>query len=179
VPTSLDETLLLAHDIERLAALELPSVIEGADDGIRVIGLGLSGNRDEARRRLLAMRDRSNIDIFRAWVEYLLGWLDGHGDTMLNRLDEFTPLKIRDDPEAIFQEGWLLCDVGEHEAGLRYLRRAIDKGYFAAPALARWPQFDALRQRPDFKALVADAEAGRQRALAAFRDAGGERLLGV
>ena len=27
-------------------------------------------------------------------------------------------LKIKDDPEAIFQEGWMLCDVGEHARGL-------------------------------------------------------------
>ena len=27
-------------------------------------------------------------------------------------------LKIQEDPEAIFQEGWLLCDTGEHELGL-------------------------------------------------------------
>jgi TolB-like protein len=179
VPTSLDETLLLAGEIERLAGLELPDLIEGADDGIRVIGLGLSGKRDEARKRLLTMRERSQIELFQAWIEYLLTWLDRRGDLMLNRLDEFTSLKIREDPEAIFQEGWLLCDVGEHDTAMRYLRRAIDKGYFAAPALAKWPQFDALRSRPDFQSIVRDAEAGRQRALAAFRDTGGERLLGV
>ena len=40
------------------------------------------------------------------------------------------------------------------------------------------PQFDALREDPEFKALVAAADAGRERALAAFREAGGDRLLG-
>jgi hypothetical protein len=179
VPTSLDETLLLAGNIERLASLDLPALIEGADDGIRVIGLGLSGNREEARRRLLVMRERSHIDLFQAWIEYLLSWLDRRGDVMVDRLEEFTPLKIRDDPEAIFQEGWLLCDVDEHDVAMRFLRRAIDKGYYATPALAKWPQFDALRSRSDFLSLVADAEAGRQRALAAFREAGGDRLLGL
>jgi hypothetical protein len=179
VPTSIDQTLLLAGEIDRLVALELPPVIEGADDGIRVVGLGLSGNRDEARRRLLVMRERSHIELFQAWVEYLLTWLDRRGDLMVTRLTEFSTLRIREDPEAIFQEGWLLCDVGEIDAGMPYLRRAVDKGYFAAPALERWPQFDALRQRADFQGVLADADAGRQRALAAFRDAGGERLLGT
>ena len=86
-------------------------------------------------------------------------------------------LKIFDDPEAIFQEGWLFCDVGEHQRGLEYLQRAVARGYFAAPTLTRWPQFDALRDVPAFQTLLADAEAGRQRALAAFREAGGELLL--
>jgi hypothetical protein len=179
IRTSLDETLLLVGDIDRLVTPGLPTVIEGADDGIRVIGLGLSGRREEARQRLLVMRERSHIDLFQAWGEYLLNWLDRRSDLMLSRLGAFTALKIREDPEAIFQEGWLLCDVGELDAGLQYLRRAVDKGYFAAAALQRWTQFDALRARPEFEALVADAEAGRQRALAAFRDAGGERLLGL
>ena len=88
-------------------------------------------------------------------------------------------LKIQDDPEAIFQEGWMLCDVGEHERGLADLERAVAKGYFVAPTLTARPQFDPLRGEPRFQALLADAEAGRARALAAFRDAGGERLLGA
>jgi hypothetical protein len=90
----------------------------------------------------------------------------------------FSALKIQDDPEAIFQEGWLLCDVGAHEDGLAHLRRAVSKGYFVAPTLSGRRQFDGLRSEPAFQALLADAESGRQRALAAFRADGGERLVG-
>ena len=61
--------------------------------------------------------------------------------------------------------------------GLPYLRRAVAKGYFAAPTLANSRHFDALRSNPEFQTLLAEAEAGRQEALAAFRDAGGDRLL--
>jgi len=86
-------------------------------------------------------------------------------------------LKIFDDPEAIFQEGWMLCDVGEHLRGLDYLQRAVARGYFVAPTLAGWPQFDALRSEPAFQTLVAEAAQGRQQALAAFREAGGDLLL--
>ena len=93
-------------------------------------------------------------------------------------MSSLNALKIMDDPEAIFQEGWLLCDVGEHERGLGHLRRAVAKGYFVAPTLAGSRQFDALRSEPAFQELLAQAEAGRQQALAAFREAGGERLLG-
>jgi hypothetical protein len=78
----------------------------------------------------------------------------------------------------MFQEGWLLCDVGEHERGLVLLRRAVAKGYFVAPTLSSRPQFDALRGDPVFQELVAEAEEGRREALEAFREAGGERLLG-
>jgi hypothetical protein len=98
---------------------------------------------------------------------------------MLARLSAVRPLKIQNDPEAIFQEGWLLCDVGSYDAGLPYLRRAVDKGYFPAATLRERPQFDALRGRAEFDAIVADAETRRDRARDAFRDAGGNRLLGL
>ena len=72
----------------------------------------------------------------------------------------------------------MLCDVGEHERGLPYLERGVARGYLASPVLQRARQFDPLRGTPAFESLVADAEAGRLRALDAFRGAGGERLLG-
>jgi serine/threonine protein kinase/tetratricopeptide (TPR) repeat protein len=178
VPTGLEQTLLLSGDIARLMDTELPVIVAGADDGIKVIALGLAGRRDEARQRLDDMRQPSRIAAFQAWIDYLESWLDRRASGMVDRLSVFKPLKIQDDPEAIFQEGWLLCDVGEHDRGMLYLRRAIDGGYFVAPTLSSRPQFDALRGRADFEALLADAEAGRQRALASFREAGGERLLG-
>jgi serine/threonine protein kinase/tetratricopeptide (TPR) repeat protein len=179
VPTSLEQTLLLAGDIDRLTSLVPPAVVAGADDGIRAIGLGLAGRREEARRLVLAMRQPSRIRTFQSWIDYLLVWLDGRADEMLARLTVIRPLKIQDDPEAIFQEGWLLCDVGAHDAGLPYLRRAIDKGYFPAATLTERRQFDALRGRDEFEGIVADAAARRSRARDAFRSAGGERLLGL
>jgi eukaryotic-like serine/threonine-protein kinase len=177
VPTSLDQTLLMAGEIDRLLAVDAPRVIAGADDGIRVIGLGLSGRRDEARQKLIAMRQTSRIPLFASWMDYLMAWLDGRAEDMVIRTSVPTGLKIRDDPEAIFQEGWLLCDLGQHETGLDYLRRAVAKGYYVVQTLSERRQFDALRGEPAFRALLEEATAGRQRALAAFRDAGGDRLL--
>jgi hypothetical protein len=86
--------------------------------------------------------------------------------------------KVRDDPEAIFLQGWIACDVGAHEDGLTTLQRAIARGYSAALTLNRASQFDALRSSAAFQTLLGDAEAGRRRAQVAFREAGGERLLG-
>lgn len=178
VPTSLDQTLLMAGEIDQLLSVEAPRVVAGADDGIRVIGLGLAGRRDEAREKLLAMRQLSRIPLFQSWIEYLMAWLDRRRADMAGRLSALSTLKIQDDPEAIFQEGWLMCDVGEYEAGLAHLQRAVAKGYLAARTLSGRRQFDALRSNPAFRAVLEEAEAGRERALAAFREAGGERLIG-
>jgi len=97
---------------------------------------------------------------------------------MVDSLKSISSLKIFDDPEAIFEEGWFLCDVGEHARGFALIERAVARGYFVSPTLAASRQFDAIRDQASFQSLLADAEAGRQRALAAFRSAGGERLLG-
>ena len=177
VPTSLDQTLLMTGDIDRLMSSEMPVVVAGGDEGIRVIGLGLAGRRDEARQTLLDMRRASHLPAFRSWTEYLMAWLDRRPGGMVDD-PSLGPLKIDDDPEAIFQEGWLLCDAGDYERGLDYLRRAVSKGYFVAPTLSGRPQFDPLRGRPDFQAILAEAEEGRRRALGAFVEAGGNRLLG-
>jgi eukaryotic-like serine/threonine-protein kinase len=182
VPTSVEQTIMMTGDIDRLLALRPPATIVGADDGIRVIGLGLAGRREEARRRLGDMRQASRqaarIPAFQTWTDYLEAWLERRAADMVLKIGSIGTLKIRDDPEAIFQEGWLLCDAGEHQRGLAFLQRAVDRGYFVVPTLTGRPHFDALRGDPAFQQLLATAEAGRARALAAFRDAGGERLLG-
>ena len=179
VRSSLEQTLLMANDLDGLMSRPTSRVIAGADDGIRVIALGLAGRRDEARQRLLEMRQASRVPIFERWIDYLLSWLERRSSDMLYMLSDFGTLKIHEDPEAIFQQGWLLCDIGEYEAGLSYLSRAVTKGYFASPTLAQRPQFDGLRQAPAFVALLEQAEAGRLRSLAAYRAAGGERLIGA
>jgi TolB-like protein/tetratricopeptide (TPR) repeat protein len=178
VPTSVEQTILMTGDIERLLAYQAHSLAGSGDQGIRVIGLGLGGRREEARKFLLEMRSASQVPLFHSWADYLMAWLDRRVADMLERFSAFSSWEIMEDPEAIFLEGWLLCDVGEHERGLPYLQRAVAKAYSVAPTLSTAPAFDALRTTPAFRELLTQAEAGRQEALAAFRESGGERLLG-
>jgi TolB-like protein len=178
VSTSLEQTLLMAGDLDGLLAGDRPTVHGGGDEGIRIMGLGLGGRREEARQALLAMRHAMRLPAFQAWTEYLMAWLDRRPVDMRLHISALSALRIQEDPEAIFLQGWLLCDAGAHEAGLAHLQHAVAKGYCAAPTLAHSRQFDALRADPAFRAVQANADDGRQRALAAFRDAGGERLLG-
>ena len=177
VATSYEQTLLMTDDLERLLAAEAPQA-GGGDEGIRIIGLGLGGRHDEARQRVIAMRQAMRLPAFEAWSDYLMAWLDRRPADMHVTISELSELRIQQDPEAIFLEGWLQCEVGAHEGGLEHLQRAVAKGYYVAPTLARSRHFDALRALPAFRALIAQAEAGRAHALAAFREAGGERLLG-
>ena len=177
VPTSVQQTLLMAGDIEQLEAVEPSPFVAGADEGIRVIGLGLAGRREEARTALLRMR-RAHIPAFQSWSEFLMAWLDKRTEDMVHRMSTFDQLKIMEDPEALFQEGRFFCDVGEYQKGLGLVQRAVAKGYWVAPTLERSREFQALRRDSEFQAILAEAAAGRERAAASFREAGGERLLG-
>jgi non-specific serine/threonine protein kinase len=177
VPTSVEQTWLMTGDVDTLLSLQPPTVVAGADEGIRVIALGFAGRREEAQRALIRMR-RAHIPVFQSWTEFLMAWLERRTADMLAHITAFDGLTIRDDAEAIFQEGRFLCDVGEHQEGLGYLARAVAKGYWVLSTLQYSREFDALRSDTGFQTLLADAAAGRDSALTAFREAGGHRLLG-
>ena len=177
VPTSVEQTILMTGDLERLLSIEPPALGRRGDEGIRgAIGLGLAGRREEARQVLLAMRSASRLPLFQSWTDYLLAWVEGRGAGVLLTIPAGTS-KFRDDPEAIFMEGWLLCDSGQYETGLDYVGRAVAKGYYVVPTLSTAPAFHPLRSDPRFQAVIANAKAGRLEALGAFRESGGDRLI--
>jgi non-specific serine/threonine protein kinase len=178
VPTSVEGTILMTGDIERLLGVERPAGTAGTDSVIQVVGLGLAGRRDEARRSLAEHRKAAQLKAFHAYADALSAWLDRRPADLLAGVSALGELTIMEDPEALFQMGWMLCDAGEHERGLVELRRSVDKGYSVAPTLSASPAFDAVRSDPAFQELLALAEAGRRQALQAFRENSGERLLG-
>jgi hypothetical protein len=119
------------------------------------------------------------MGVFEAWTRYLSAWLDRRPADMVVDSAAYGPLLVYEDPEAIFQDGWLLCDAGDLERGLGRIDHAVKKGYFAAETLSSSRHFDAVRKTPVFQALLATAERGREQALRVFRDAGGDNLLGT
>jgi TolB-like protein len=178
-PTTIEQTILMTGDLERLLSLGPRSYNPGGgDQGIKVIGLGLAGRREEALTVLNNMTQMARIKTFHTWTSYLRAWIEGRIPDMLAAQSSLSELKIMNDPEALFQIGTLFCDVGEFEAGLDYIRRAVARGYYVAQTLERRTQFDAVRERPDFTSILAAAHEGYTRSLDAFRSAGGDRLLG-
>ena len=177
VATSLESTLMMTCDIDRLLAFA-PTAPGNLDHGIRVIGLGLAGRRDAARE-LLGGMTHGLLQTLQRWRIYLDAWLDYRLDDMRAGHAALSSLRVMDDPEAIFQMGRLLCDVGETDEGVKNLERAVRRGYFAVPTLVAGREFDRVREEASFLAVLAEAQAGRRQALVAFREAGGERLLGA
>jgi len=82
------------------------------------------------------------------------------------------------DPEEIFFVGTQAARLGMPEA-TTILGRAVDAGYPARDALARHPWIAPIRGEPGFADVLRRAEQARERAKDAFREAGGETLLGL
>ena len=57
-------------------------------------------------------------------------------------------LKIRDDPEAIFQEGRFLCDVGEHRRDSTYLQTRRCEGLLGVADASTQPRVRRAARRP-------------------------------
>ncbi len=177
VPTSLGQTLLCKGELDRLEAGEGAARGRTGGEALRAIAVGLAGRRDHARVLVTEMRRGTEaLPTFQTWADLLMAWLDRRPADMVAYAQAFRG-RIKEDPEAVFQTGWLLCDAGGHEASLELIRRAVTGGYFAAPTLRWSPVFDPLRSHPAFAEILGIADAGRQEALALFRQRGGERLL--
>ena len=108
-----------------------------------------------------------------------MAWVEERHDDMRALTTWMKDSREIQDPESYFMEGWMACGAGLHDLGFPSVQRAIEGGYAVATTLATAKQFEALRGDPAFQALQRTAEANQLEALAAFRAAGGERLLGT
>ena len=182
VPTSVEQTLLFAGEIDRLVTrnrVDSRQFSDG-DDAIRVVGLGLAGRRDEAFELLEQIKQQPiPVAAFKAWVGFLEAWLHGRPAEMLERIAGIGALAIHADPEAVFEQGWMFAQAGDLETGLACVKRGVERGCSPALTMAASPHFDPLRQDPVFQEVLNIAETRRAQAKAAFREAGGDRLLGL
>ena len=178
IASSLEQTLLMSGQYERLQALERDTGMKGGADAARIFALIATGRRDDALQLLTAAFAATEVPAFRGWAVYFQAWLQRDAEAMQAARDSMRHLKVMEDPEAVFYGAWAFCEAGHPERGLDYLRRAVSKGYFVAGTLRRNPVFDEVRSDPRFQEILADATAGRDQALVLFRDRRGERLLG-
>ncbi len=173
VHTSRDYTLLLMGDLG-------PANWSGetsSDTGALIYSLALHRRNDEARDAIGKADPASLPRPMRLALRGLLSYVSDPPAAAAAALEE--AIAVFDDPEAIFVFGWLLAAIGLKSRALELVGQAVDAGYLAVPTLGRESGFDTLRGDAAFHELVRRAEAGRERAVEAFRDAGGESLLGI
>ena len=83
------------------------------------------------------------------------------------------------DLEGLFYLARLSAHVGEVEGALALFDRVVAGGFSCFPSFARDSWLDGLRGQAEFRRLLNLAETRHREAVVAFRDAGGERVLGV
>jgi len=172
--TSVGFTLLLMGDFERLLRED---VDEASDFEPKAVALVRAGRREEAKAVFERMGAVHMPAAYRATANAARAALFDEPAAARAALKEgFAAI---DDPEWHYTVGTLLARVGDPERAVDMIEKAVDGGYLVAPALAKDPVLDPLRGQARFEALLARAESRREAALAAFRQAGGESLLGT
>jgi TolB-like protein len=140
--------------------------------------LSEQGRKDEAIRLLREIEQGNLTVLIRVVVASMLALFEGRREECLKGANRAIAEFL--DPEAVWQAGRKLAYFGERESALAALELSLDRGYILYRILTREdPWLDSLRPTPEFADLLQRAESRYREAVAAFRDAGGEELLGV
>ena len=175
VRTSVPYSLLLLGDYEGL----LTETRDAVDADSQALALWRLGREAEASKRLREAETQDLHPLSRQIMASIRICLEGSRDEGVRLAKACIAEHGLDDPEALFLLALPLAFVGALPQALDLVERAVRGGYYVAPALARDPVFDPLRIEPAFRAVLAQAEEGRRRALTAFRHEGGEGLVGA
>jgi serine/threonine-protein kinase len=152
---------------------------ETADAGdfqLRSMALEGLGRRQEAFQSLESAPTASLTPVFAAIRAGLLALYADSGGAV----DAFAGIVApHTDPEALFMYAGVQAHFGDSERAFARLTEAVGRGFSVPQALREHPWLESLRGSPAFDALVERAEADCRLARAAFREAGGEALLGA
>jgi TolB-like protein len=155
--------------------------IDRDDDAIRDVSISalvLLGRQDEALAISREIERRGVEGSERYFLDSVTAFLDGRREDCAAAMAMLKDTAFRD-PEGLFFNASLVAAAGADELALDLLAKAVENGFAASYALARDPWLDRLRVHPEFRHLLARVESAHEAAAAAFRAAGGERLLGV
>ena len=173
VPTSVAHTYFLLGEYERCAAM---AAGDGYVDGLALLALGRNEQVSRNVRAVIDSGDAKMHPRIARFLQFLLHFAEGRTAAAY---EEATPL-FADfiDPEGRFYWVRHLSQMGRLDQALSELQRTVAGGYFCAPSLAIDPWLAPLRSQPQFEGIRREAEQRRQSALAAFRNAGGPKILG-
>jgi TolB-like protein len=169
IATSVAPTYWMLGDNER--------AIEGFSGffvGVPQASLGRDAEAIAAARASAAtVRD----PLTRSYQRVLPLLLEGRIEECRRLLDELAPRNP--DPESVFHIARTYARLGATEAALTQFDRAVDMGFLVSDWFARDPWLAPIASDPRFRDALARAERRHADAARKFREAGGERLLGL
>jgi hypothetical protein len=133
--------------------------------------LGRVGDAIEATEGLPA-----STGVQRKFVTAVSATAHGRRDEARALIDGIAP-KFKD-PEGLYYLTRMLARLGEVERAVALFERVVNEGFYCYPGFASDPWLDGLRAQAEFKRLLAHAQSRHKEAVAAFREAGGEDVLG-
>lgn len=140
--------------------------------------LGEQGNKEEAIRRLRQIEQGRLTEYVRAMASSMRALFEGRREESLEAAERI--IVQFPDPETVCWHARVLAYFGERDRAIAALNQALDHGFILYRILTRRdPWLDPVRPSPEFADLLARAESRYRDAVAAFRDAGGEELLGT
>jgi hypothetical protein len=170
--TSVSNTYFLLGDYQRA----LDSVHGTGVPVQNVFSLMMLG-RDAEALEMLRKTEAIEVATVRRWCESLRLLVEGRRVEGLAATEAILPDGYRD-PESFYCVARQLIFFGSEGSGMPLLERAVEEGFFCVAALARDPWLDSVRSDSAFMKILRRAESRHREALAAFLDAGGDRLLG-
>jgi tetratricopeptide (TPR) repeat protein len=174
MPTGVVHTFWLKGDFER--ALEHSRSFGEGFDGLV---LAMMGREEEAIASLERDEARFSGSLEADFCRLMRFALQQNAEEARLLATHFTSSLTFVDPEGIFHGARVYARIGDVDDAIRLLERVSDNGFCGLPAMTRDPWLDTLRGRGDFRAILDRADASLRAAAAAFRSAGGERVLGV
>jgi serine/threonine protein kinase/tetratricopeptide (TPR) repeat protein len=172
VRTSVQHTFFMAGDYLRAASESELRWEAGTMGGLALM---CAGDADAARL-MKADAERYAETSWRG-ADALLAMLTGDRALVRAAVDESGAWFS--DPEGHFYHLLMLAHAGDWDRTVEILADVVDRGFFPYETFARHAWLDPLRNRPDFIAVLQQAERRHGEALAEFIRAGGEGLLGT
>jgi len=140
--------------------------------------LGELGRSDEAIRQFREIEQAKLTDFFRDFMCMHRALLEGRRVESLGAVERLLGRAL--DADSLWQVARVLAYFGERERALAVFNQSLERGFIVYRILTRVdPWLDQLRSSPEFDDLLRRSGSRYRAAAAAFRDAGGEQLLGV
>ena len=176
----LDPTIRTAIGHAYLSDGKLELALEtGRDDlPVPILALELMGRTDEAVDRLREWERSRPPRLLLLFARANLALLEGPADERLRPADQLANEIRVSDPCRLYYLARHLARAG-HPRALSVLQGSVDGGFVCRWFLNEDPWLDAIRGEPGFDVIVEQATARIRAAREAFRQADGDRILGL